>query len=84
MRQHRLRRTSSTDKDVCVEDKIGPEGVLAFFTALKMDPLDINTLVFAYKLKAREPFEFSRNEFIDGCLAMGCDTMDKLRRTIRT
>ncbi len=68
---------------LCVGDKIGPEGMLEFFKALKVDPLNIVTLIFAWKLKAKVPFEFSRSEFVDGCLALNCDTMEKLKRTIR-
>lgn len=66
------------------EDKIGPEGMLSFFSAVSVDPLDIVTLIFAWKLNAKIPFEFSRTEFVDGCLALGCETIEKLKRTIRT
>lgn len=70
--------------NISADDKIGPEGMLSFFIALDVDPLDIVTLIFAWKLKAKVPFEFSRVEFVDGCLALNCDSMDKLRRVIRT
>lgn len=65
------------------EDKIGPEGMQALFERLDVDPLNIVALIFAWKLDAKTPFEFTRKEFVDGCAALGCDSISKLRRTIR-
>lgn len=71
---------------VCVsaDDKIGPEGMQDLFDHLDVDPLDITALIFAWKLKAKVPFEFSRDEFMNGCIALKADSMDKLKKAMRT
>lgn len=56
----------------------------ALFEALHVDPLDIIALVFAWKLKAQVPFEFSRSEFVNGCVLLECDSIAKLRTALRT
>lgn len=65
------------------EDKIGPEGLQALFDAMEVDPLDIVSLVFAWKLMAKVPFEFSRTEFVKGCTAMEVDSLEKLKAVLR-
>lgn len=54
------------------------------FDRLDLDPLDISTLIFAWKLQAKVPFEFSRAEFVNGCIQMQADSLEKLKKTIRT
>lgn len=66
------------------EDKIGPESLEAFFEALELDPLDISALIFAWKLNAQTPCEFSRAEFVDGLVRLGVDSMAKLRKKVHT
>ena len=56
----------------------------ALFEALDVDPLDIISLVFAWKLRAKTPFEFSRSEFVDGCVNLGTDSLEKLKAVLRT
>lgn len=53
------------------------------FEQLNVDPLDITSLIFAWKLKAKVPFEFSESEFINGCINLKADTLEKLTRIIR-
>lgn len=65
------------------EHKIGPEGMQALFERLNVDPLDISALIFAWKLQAKVPFEFSRAEFINGCVKLNADSVDKLKKVIR-
>lgn len=64
------------------EEKIGPEGMQALFNALEVDPLDIISLVFAWKLHATVPFEFSRTEFVNGCTALEVDSIEKLKAVL--
>jgi DCN1-like protein 1/2 len=66
------------------EDKIGPESLEAFFEALELDPLDISALIFAWKLNAQTPCEFSRAEFVDGLMRLGVDSMAKLKKKVHT
>jgi DCN1-like protein 1/2 len=63
-------------------DRMGPEALETFFEALELDPLDVTALIFAWKLKAKTPCEFSRTEFVEGCLAMDVDTLQKLRKKV--
>lgn len=56
----------------------------SLFDQLNVDPLDITALLFAWKLKAKVPFEFSKDEFMNGCVALKADSLEKLKKTIRT
>lgn len=64
------------------QDKIGPESLEAFFEALELNPLDISALIFAWKLNAQTPCEFSRAEFVDGLMRLGVDSMAKLKKKV--
>lgn len=55
----------------------------ALFQQLKVDPLDIATLIFAWKLKGTVPFEFTREQFINGCMDLEVDSIDNLRKVMR-
>jgi DCN1-like protein 1/2 len=64
------------------QDKIGPESLERFMEAIELDPLDIKALIFAWKLNARTPCEFSRTEFVDGLIGLGVDSISKLKRKV--
>lgn len=64
------------------QDKIGPESLEAFFDALDLDPLDVSALIFAWKLGASTPCEFSRAEFVDGLVRLGVDSLAKLKKKV--
>lgn len=66
------------------EEKIGPEGMQALFDVLGVDPLNIIALIFAWKLKAKVPFEFKREEFVNGCVTLNCDSLEKLKTVLPT
>lgn len=53
------------------------------FDTIGVDPLDISSLIFAWKLGAKVPFEFSRTEFVSGCAELGADSIEKLQAVIR-
>lgn len=65
-------------------DKIGPESLYVLFEALELDPLDISALIFAWKLNAQTPCEFTRHEFVDGLVKLGVDSMPKLKKKVHT
>lgn len=67
-----------------VEERINAEGLQALFDALDVDPCDILSLVFAWKLGAKTPFEFSRTEFVNGCVSLEADSLEKLKAVLRT
>ncbi len=66
-----------------VEDKIGPEGLESLFAKLDVSPVAIEALIFAWKLDGKVPFEFTRRQFVEGCLALGCDSLEQLKAVIR-
>lgn len=52
------------------------------FDALNVDPVDITALIFAWKLNAQVPFEFSQSEFVNGCVTLKTDSLDKLKNLV--
>lgn len=69
-------------RSCCLEKRIGAEGMQLLFEALDVDPLDITALIFAWKLNAKVPFEFSQTEFVNGCVSFKADSLDKLKKVI--
>lgn len=67
-----------------LEDKMGPEGVQSLFDELGIDALDIVSLIFAWKLDAAVACEFTRDEFVRGCMELGADSIRKLKTRICT
>lgn len=70
-------------KDV-EQEKIGAESLYVLFDAVDLDPLDISALIFAWKLNAQTPCEFSRHEFVEGLIKLGVDSMPKLKKKVHT
>lgn len=66
-----------------LEEKIGPEGMETLFQELKINPLDIVALIFAWKLKGTVPCEFTREQFVNGCIDLEVDSIDNLRKVMR-
>ncbi|XP_008402609.1 DCN1-like protein 2b isoform X1 [Poecilia reticulata] len=66
-------------KDPHDENKIGIDGIQQFCDDLNLDPASISILVVAWKFKAATQCEFSRKEFFDGMLELGCDSPEKLK-----
>merc|ERR1711892_1372651 len=46
---------------------------------LNLDPTSRSVLIIAWKFKAQQQCEFSREEFIGGMVELGCDAIDKLK-----
>lgn len=66
-------------KDQSEPEKIGMEGVVKFLEDLQLDPTSRLVLIIAWKFKAQTQCEFSRDEFINGMVELGCDSVDKLK-----
>ena len=60
-------------------DKICQEGVIQLLEDLGLDPSSRTVLLFAWKLRASAQCEFSKQEFTQGLLEMGCDSIGQLR-----
>jgi len=65
-------------------DKIGMEGVVRFLDDLHLDPSSRIVLIIAWKFKAAQQCEFSREEFIGGMTELGCDSIDKLKAKLHS
>lgn len=50
---------------------------------LKLSPDDRKVLILAWKLKAQQQCEFTRDEFVNGMLEMGVDNVDSLRAKLQ-
>jgi len=66
-------------KDQSEPEKIGMEGVVKFLEDLQLDPTSRTVLIIAWKFKAQQQCEFSKEEFLGGMTEMGCDSVDKLK-----
>ncbi|CAI7997144.1 DCN1-like protein 1 [Geodia barretti] len=62
------------------EDKMLADGVSRFCDDVGLDPTSLTVLLIAWKFKAATQCEFSRKEFVDGMSALGCDSIEKLRK----
>uniref|UniRef100_A0A8C1HDE9 DCN1-like protein n=1 Tax=Cyprinus carpio carpio TaxID=630221 RepID=A0A8C1HDE9_CYPCA len=66
-------------KDPHDESKISIDGIQQFCDDLLLDPVSVSVLIVAWKFRAATQCEFSREEFLDGMLQLGCDSPEKLR-----
>ncbi|XP_071950062.1 DCN1-like protein 1 [Antedon mediterranea] len=66
-------------KDQVEDDKILAEGIAKFCDDLNLDPTSKLVLIVAWKFKAATQCEFSKKEFIDGMMELGCDSIEKLK-----
>jgi len=55
------------------------EGVVKFLEDLQLDPTSRTVLIIAWKFKAQQQCEFSKDEFFSGMMELGCDSVDKLK-----
>jgi len=58
------------------------EGVVRFLEDLQLDPTSRTVLIIAWKFKAQQQCEFSKEEFTSGMTELGCDSLDKLKQKI--
>uniref|UniRef100_A0A3B5KRR8 DCN1-like protein n=1 Tax=Xiphophorus couchianus TaxID=32473 RepID=A0A3B5KRR8_9TELE len=66
-------------KDPHDDNKIGIDGIQQFCDDLNLDPASMSILVVAWKFRAATQCEFSRKEFFDGMVELGCDSPEKLK-----
>lgn len=63
-------------------DMILADGITLLCNDLQVDPQDIVMLVLSWHMKAATMCEFSKEEFVGGLLALGIDSLEKLRERI--
>ncbi|XP_050403362.1 DCN1-like protein 1 [Patella vulgata] len=66
-------------KDPHEEDKMTVDGVMKFLEDLSLNPESRTVLILAWRFKAATQCEFTKDEFINGMLELGCDSVEKLR-----
>lgn len=64
--------------------KISPNGVCLFLDDLRLDPTSKQVLIIAWKFRAETQCEFTRNEFVNGFVDLGVDSIDSLRSKLPT
>lgn len=60
-------------------NRITVEGMVRFLGDVQVDPSSKACLLLVWRLQAKTPCEFTREEFMEGMIALGCDSVDKLR-----
>jgi len=63
--------------------KMNLDQLLRFINDLQFDPSDREILILCWKMNALKQGELQRNEFVNGCQDLQCDTLDKLREKIK-
>ncbi|CAL8123508.1 unnamed protein product [Orchesella dallaii] len=71
-------------RDPSEPDKMGPEGIYRLLQDLKLAPDSRLVLIMAWKMRAATQCEFSREEFQNGLVELGVDSLDKLRSKLAT
>lgn len=71
-------------KDAAEPDKITAEGMMHFLEDLALDPESRTVLILAWKFKAETQCIFTKEEFTNGLVLMGVDSIEKLRSKCST
>ncbi|KAL4658278.1 DCN1-like protein 3-like [Arapaima gigas] len=58
------------------DDAILEEGMERFCSDLQLDPTEFRVLLLAWKFQAATMCRFTRREFVEGCKALGADSLD--------
>ena len=64
------------------EDEIQDDGSVRFFGDLGVDTQDVVVLILSWKMQAEQMCIYTRDEFMKGCVALDCDTMEKLAQRV--
>lgn len=60
-------------------NKISSDGVVSFLEDLQLSPESRLVLIIAWKFRAQNQCEFTRDEFVSGLSDLGVDSIDKLK-----
>lgn len=60
-------------------NKISSDGVVSFLEDLQLSPESRLVLIIAWKFRAQNQCEFTREEFVSGLCDLGVDSIDKLK-----
>lgn len=73
----------TTYADPSDPNKMNLQSLLRFVSDLQFEPSDREVLVLCWKMNAGKQGELQRNEFMQGCQELQCDTLEKLRERIK-
>lgn len=65
-------------RDPSDANKIGSDGIVRFLDDLRLSPESQLVLIIAWRFHAETQCEFTRDEFINGFLELGVDSVEKL------
>lgn len=60
-------------------NKINSDGVVRFLDDLRLSPDSKLVLIIAWKFRAEQQCEFTKDEFLHGFISLGVDSIDKLK-----
>lgn len=66
-------------KDPSDPSKISSDGVVKFLDDLRLSPESKLVLIIAWKFRAQQQCEFTKDEFVNGLVGLGVDSVDKLK-----
>jgi len=66
-------------RDANETDKMGAEGIYRFLQDISLPPDSRLVLVMVWKMRAATQCEFTREEFVNGLVEMGVDSVEKLK-----
>ncbi|KAI8384835.1 Cullin binding-domain-containing protein [Radiomyces spectabilis] len=61
---------------------ISVDGTMRLCEDLEIDPTQLEFLIISYYLGSERMGEFERDRFVQGCMKLQCDTLEKLRASI--
>jgi len=64
------------------EDKMLVNGLTQFCEDIRLDPASFEILLICWKFKTAVQCEFTRKEFMEGMIELGCDSLEALKRRL--
>jgi len=80
----KLEQLFSKYKDPSEPDKMTADGIMKFLDDLMLSPDSKLVLIIAWKFKAATQCEFTRDEFVNGMIELGVDSVEKLKSRLST
>jgi DCN1-like protein 1/2 len=66
------------------KDCITVDGTMNLCQDLGIDPTQLDFLLVSYHLGSKQMGEFTRQPFVDGCVALECYSVDQLKQSLAT
>lgn len=79
--QHLFDRYRDPSLDVISVDA-NHDGLLRFFQEIQLDVYSVHALIFSWRLGVAVQGQITREEFSNGLMALGCDSVDKLKTRV--